>query len=312
MAREISGSCVNAVKRLNIQYSIAWAIPKSWDCSGHQPSLGLVQIFIMKTMHRLLFISFLFIATKTIGQSRFLTIESNSVAVDNVWIHDSIANGKAIFTATVDIALREGPETRSVLTKLQAMMTDGKPAAVLLTAVNLNMDVTEERNYNGITVVEMSFSDLNGGDKSTAHMRVKFRSNNMSVNYASKKMNIALSKGLPALAANFRIVIPSKDTRRVAAVNNIVIGNSGKQFFTLDIAATETKSWHDALLKEAGKTEQVTIEWLAPNLKDVLFTATAGDAEIVSFSTQSSSNDNMRALGKITIGLKARSILIAK
>ena len=266
----------------------------------------------MKTMRRLFFISLLFISTRTIGQSRFLTVESNTVAVDNVWILDSIANGKPQFTAAMDITLRDGPETRSVLTRLQSMMTEGKPAAVQLTAVNLTMDVTEERTYNGITVVEMSFSDLNGGDKSTARMRVKFRSNNMVVNYASKKMNVAFPKGVPALAANFRIVIPSKDTRRVAAINNIAIGSNGKQFFTLDMAATETKSWHDALLKEAGKTEQVTIEWLAPNFKDVLFTAIVSDAEIVSFSTQSSSNDNTRAMGKITVGMKARSILIAK
>lgn len=272
----------------------------------------------MKTKRRFIFFFLLFIATKGIAQSRFLTIESNTVTVDNVWIHDSIAGGRPFaeprgqFTAAMDITLREGPEMKAVLTRLQSMLTDGKPASVQLTAVNLNMDVTEERNYNGVTVLEMSFSDLNAAEKSTARIRVKFRSSNMSVNYASKKMNVPLSKSLPALAANFRIVIPSKDTRRVAAINNITIGNNGKQFFTLDIAATETKLWHDALLKETGKTEQVTIEWLGPNLKDVLFTATATDAEIVSFSTQSSSNDNTRAIGKITVGLKARAILIAK
>ncbi|HEX2628959.1 MAG TPA: hypothetical protein VHM26_08110 [Chitinophagaceae bacterium] len=266
----------------------------------------------MKAMRHLLFIFLLFIGTKIIAQNRFLTIESNTVAVDNVWIHDSIANGRPVFTATMDITLREGPETKTVLTRLQSTLTDGKPVAAQLIAANLNMDVTEERNYNGISVLEMIFSDLNGGDKSVARIRVKFRSSNMSVNYTSKKLSVGLSKSATAVASNFRISIPSKDTRRVAAINNIVIGNNSKQFFTLDLAATDAKPWHDALLKESGKTEQAVIEWLSSNLKDVLFTVTISDAEIVSYSSQSSSNDNLRAFGKVTIGIKARSILIAK
>jgi hypothetical protein len=264
----------------------------------------------MNTMRHLVSFFILFIATKSIAQNRFLTIESNTITIDNVWIHDSIAAGKPQFTATMDITLRDGPDTKTILTRLQSMITDGKPAAIQLTSVNMNMDVIEERTYNGVTILEMSFTNLNATEKSAAGIRLRFRSSNMSTSYALKKLAIPISKSLPALAANFRISIPSKDTRRVAAINNISVGNNGKQFFTLDISAADSKLWHDALTKETGKTEQATIEWLAPNLKDVLFTVVVSDAEIVSYSTQSSNES--RAIGKITVGLKARSIILTK
>jgi hypothetical protein len=252
------------------------------------------------------------ITVNTLAQSRFLALESTTIVVDNVWVHDSVGGGnKPVFSGAFDISLRDAAETITVLSRFQSSLADGKQTSFSLGAANINMDVTEERNYNGVSILEMVLSPLDGADKSIAKIRVKFRSNNLSVNYATKKMSLPFgTKSMAVSSFNYKITIGNMETRRVSNISSLALGNNGRQFFTLELSAQDSREWHDALLKNGGKTETGLLELLAPNMKDVLVRITISDAEIVSYSAQS--NNESRAIARVTVGIRARAILIGK
>ena len=114
------------------------------------------------------------------GSNRYLTLGNSTTTIDNLVIADSINPGNSVlYTAEFDIIPNGASETKSVLSEFLTTCAERNTIAVLvLSRVNTNMEVMEERTWNSVTISEIILPEIEASARATAKIRIKIRPSN--------------------------------------------------------------------------------------------------------------------------------------
>jgi hypothetical protein len=250
------------------------------------------------------------------GSNRYLTLGKSTTTIDNLVIADSIGTGNTVvYTAEFDIIPNGASETKSVLSELLTTCAQRNTIAVLvLSRVNTNMEVMEERTWNSVTISEIILPEIDASARATAKIRIKIKAGTASLKYDTKT-KISMSKTEPqrsAVTSAYRFNAGRLPGIRISKISSITIGsNSGEPVaFFIELSLLESKEWADWFLTGAGgiKKEPCTLELLSPDMKNTILEINLGDLEIISYSTSYSSNQ--QTIQRVTVGLRTQSISI--
>ena len=250
------------------------------------------------------------------GSNRYLTLGNSTTTIDNLVIADSINPGNSVlYTAEFDIIPNGASETKSVLNELLTTCTQRNTIAVLvLSRVNTNMEVMEERTWNSVTISEIILPEIEASARATAKIRIKIKAGTASLKYDTKT-KISISKTEPqrsVVTSAYKFNAGRLPGIRISKISSMTIGsNSGEPVaFFIELSLLESKEWADWFMTGAGgiKKEPCTLELLSPDMKNTILEINLGDLEIISYSTSYSSNQ--QTIQRVKIGLRTQSISI--
>lgn len=250
------------------------------------------------------------------GSNRYLTLGNSTTTIDNLVIADSINPGNSVlYTAEFDIIPNGASETKSVLSELLTTCAQRNTIAVLvLSRVNTNMEVMEERTWNSVTISEIILPEIEASARATAKIRIKIKAGTASLKYDTKT-KISISKAEPqrsVVTSAYRFNAGRLPGIRISKISSMTIGsNSGEPVaFFIELSLLESKEWADWFMTGAGgiKKEPCTLELLSPDMKNTILEINLGDLEIISYSTSYSSNQ--QTIQRVKIGLRTQSISI--
>ncbi|MBK8299823.1 MAG: hypothetical protein IPN56_03585 [Chitinophagaceae bacterium] len=250
------------------------------------------------------------------GSNRYLTLGNSTTTIDNLVIADSINPGNSVlYTAEFDIIPNGASETKSVLSELLTTCAQRNTIAVLvLSRVNTNMEVMEERTWNSVTISEIILPEIEASARATAKIRIKIKAGTASLKYDTKT-KISISKTEPqrsVVTSAYRFNAGRLPGIRISKISSMTIGsNSGEPVaFFIELSLLESKEWADWFMTGAGgiKKEPCTLELLSPDMKNTILEINLGDLEIISYSTSYSSNQ--QTIQRVKIGLRTQSISI--
>ncbi|MBK6383295.1 MAG: hypothetical protein IPP02_03605 [Chitinophagaceae bacterium] len=250
------------------------------------------------------------------GSNRYLTLGNSTTTIDNLVIADSINPGNSVlYTAEFDIIPNGASETKSVLSELLTTCAERNTIAVLvLSRVNTNMEVMEERTWNSVTISEIILPEIEASARATAKIRIKIKAGTASLKYDTKT-KISISKTEPqrsVVTSAYRFNAGRLPGIRISKISSMTIGsNSGEPVaFFIELSLLESKEWADWFMTGAGgiKKEPCTLELLSPDMKNTILEINLGDLEIISYSTSYSSNQ--QTIQRVKIGLRTQSISI--
>ena len=250
------------------------------------------------------------------GSNRYLTLGNSTTTIDNLVIADSINPGNSVlYTAEFDIIPNGASETKSVLSELLTTCAERNTIAVLvLSRVNTNMEVMEERTWNSVTISEIILPEIEASARATAKIRIKIKAGTASLKYDTKT-KISISKTEPqrsVVTSAYRFNAGRLPGIRISKISSMTIGsNSGEPVaFFIELSLLESKEWADWFMTGAGgiKKEPCTLELLSPDMKNTILEINLGDLEIISYSNSYSSNQ--QTIQRVKIGLRTQSISI--
>ncbi len=237
-------------------------------------------------------------------------IGTYSVPADNVIIKDSSANNKMIYTVVFHLKLKVMDELKGILGELQSSLANNKPVSISLYRVDFDSKVVEERVYDAANVETMELSELDGGAKSEARIRIKIRSSVLQILPGSdKKMPLFDNrKGAAVLACNFKLQLGELPCKYLVNVSFLNLTAEGKPCdFILETALMDAKEWHKWLM-EASKGSQKKLDGslllLAPDFSNTLFEIKLKEVQMTLYHE----NFNPTTLPRVKIGLRAGSI----
>lgn len=250
------------------------------------------------------------------GSNRYLTLGKSTTTIDNLVITDSIGTGnKVVYTAEFDIIPNNANETKLLLSELfTACMKRNVIAILILSRVNTNMEVMEERTWNSVTISEIILPEIDASAKVTAKIRIKIKAEKASLKYDTKA-KISMSKTEPqraAVTSAYRLNAGRLPGIRISKISSMTIESNSSEpvAFFIELSSLESKEWADWFMTGAGgiKKEPCTLELLSPDMKNTILEINLGDLEIISYSTSYSSNQQTIQL--VTIKLRTRTISI--
>lgn len=212
------------------------------------------------------------------GSNRYLTLGNSTTTIDNLVIADSINPGNSVlYTAEFDIIPNGASETKSVLSELLTTCAERNTIAVLvLSRVNTNMEVMEERTWNSVTISEIILPEIEASARATAKIRIKIKAGTASLKYDTKT-KISISKTEPqrsVVTSAYRFNAGRLPGIRISKISSMTIGsNSGEPVaFFIELSLLESKEWADWFMTGAGgiKKEPCTLELLSPDMKNTI------------------------------------------
>jgi len=243
----------------------------------------------------------------------WLQVGNKSIPVDNLSYTDALgANNKMQHTASFDILLTNDEATRSVIGSLQVFDKERTGRQVTFTTVNTTTgESTGERVYDYTLVEEISFPALDGTSRNELKATIKFTAGAVKLQKGSGKKGLFTKNQSVAIASNFSLKLGSLPTNRVTKISGLSIKPGSQQLlnFTIEISAVDGAAWNQWFLTGGGgaKKEQGSISLLSPNMKDILYSFSLMDVEIVSYSGGSG---NQQTLSRATIGLRMKTMAI--
>lgn len=248
--------------------------------------------------------------------NRYLSIGSNSTSIDNLTILDSLdAENKIAFTAGFEIVPNTLSQTKFLLNELLTASTQKiKLAAIVLSTVNNNLELIEERNWKNVTVLEIYFPEMDATQRATAKIRIRIKAETATVTY-DMKSKFTTSKSEPArvpLVSNYSLHAGGLPGNRVSKISAIHIDNNNNLplTFNIELPVTEAKEWNDWFMTGPGgiKKELLSLELLGQDMRTSIMEINLGDVEITSYATGYSSKQ--QTLQRVTIGLRTQGISI--
>ncbi|MET0465944.1 MAG: hypothetical protein ABW007_22475 [Chitinophagaceae bacterium] len=238
--------------------------------------------------------------------SKYLSIDQLTIPLDAATIIDSSNNGRLACFATLEIGIRSG-ESIAALKALFAATAENRPLSVSIKTMDVNGRAVEERFYQSAGVQEILLPAMDATDKNLVKVQVKIRATSVSVKENAGTVNQAgLTRGTAVNNANFRVTLGSLPTKRISKIGAIRITAGQPSSFSIELAETDAKDWQNWLTGNTSKRESGSIEWLAPNFKDVVLQIGLSDIEITSTSSQFISTTEVRQINKLNVGLRAR------
>jgi hypothetical protein len=258
----------------------------------------------------------LFLITITIGFNNLLYAQPrpNNTSADVITI-DAISARTASLTTLDSLRMPHivyfeipllGDDTKRILNSVLA----GQIPALSLKTTNMQFQVMAEKDYTGISVTDIAFSDLNASSKEAARVRVKMQAPNMIEKPATNEVLRLTPMGRPAMCNTFKMTLGNLATQRVTSISNIRISRqTGGLSFTVSVARTDAKEWKDwfnGSIKD--QKQEGTISWLDPSFNSI-FTLQFQGVEITSVLEADGQGDNI-LVSSFTV--HCRSFQVAK
>jgi hypothetical protein len=264
----------------------------------------------------LLFCNLTIIAQKNINQQIFnqLRIDKAVIGIENMVLTDALdANNKMVHTASFSFTLNDDQATRIIIDALQSGAKD--KWALSFYTINSAMQVTAEKLYTGIVLLEMNLPAFDGASSGAIKVTVKISAVNVQLMPAGGTTQIdpKLKVRNPVFINYFSFGMGSLPCTRISKISSISIKPADKQLqtqtFTIEMAGVDGSTWNQWFLTGAGgnKKEQGYIQLLSQmDMKTVVFTILLNDTDIMSYSTATGAQNKQRT----TIGLRVRKVSI--
>jgi len=186
----------------------------------------------------------------------FIIIDGMTVRVVNLSTLDSLRSPHRLyFEVTIGT-----DETKKILNSLLAGL-QGQVGSLIFKSTNMQFQVIAEKDYRGITINEISFTDLNGTSKDIPKVRVRMLAQDMTEKPGTNEtLRPQLSMTKLAASNNFRLTLGSLTTSRVAAIYNMRIGKAtgGALYFNVDVSRQDAKEWKDWFNASAAKDQNLS------------------------------------------------------
>lgn len=235
-------------------------------------------------------------ALVTIGQrTSYLSINGETMPVDNLILQDSVTTGGITYTASVSMNLNEDPATPHLLNALQK-------GNVNISIIYVRVNGTFERQYRNAFVVQLELSKLDAFSRNGAKMELKIRSAQMT---ESANTNFVY-KNKPArvlMASNFMVTFENLPSSAVTSVTGLELKNNS--LISLEIAGRDLNAWKE-WFNATGKKRSGSISLLSANMKDKIMQFNLSNTELIAITQNINSNDN--TLERLKAVLKVAAI----
>ena len=240
-----------------------------------------------------------------------LQLEKNTIPVDNLSFTDALGPDNQIqHTASFDFLLTDDAATQNILKLLQLYTKEKASRQLFFVTVNYAGESTQERLYDNAVVEEILFPALDATSKMALKATVRIRAGAVKLGKGGTKPGL-IKRNKSLLCSNFSLSLGNLPTARVTKISGLSIKPDAGQYlnFTIEVMAMDGAAWNQWFLTGAAglKTEQGNISLLAFNLKDVLYSFSLSNVEIISYSGASG---NQQGTGKATIGLRLSGLSI--
>lgn len=240
-----------------------------------------------------------------------LQLEKNTIQVDNLSFTDALGPDNQIqHTASFDFLLTDDAATQNILRLLQLYTKEKASRQLFFVTVNYAGESTQERLYDNAVVEEILFPALDVTSKNAFKATVRIRAGAVKLGKGGTKPGL-LKRNKSLFCSNFSLSLGNLPTARVTKISGLSIKPDAGQYlnFTIEVMAIDGAAWNQWFLTGAAglKTEQGSISLLAFNLKDVLYSFSLSNVEIISYSGASG---NQQGTGKATIGLRLSGLSI--
>jgi hypothetical protein len=241
----------------------------------------------------------------------FLILDGMTVRVANLSTLDSLRNPHRIY---FEMSIGTS-DTKKALNSLLAGL-QGQVGSLIFKSTNMQFQVIAEKDYRGITINEISFTDLNGSSRDISKVRVRVLAQDMTEKTATGEIlrpqpGIAITK--PLASNNFRLTLGSLTTSRVAAVYNMRIGKAtgGSLYFNVDVERQDAKAWKDWFNSGGAKDQKQDgmIAWTDASFNNILFSLQFQGVEFLSVFEY---NGDQQMIPFTTFGIHCRNFAVGK
>lgn len=241
----------------------------------------------------------------------YIILDGMTVRVSNLSTLDTLRSPHRVyFEMSIGTA-----DTKKALNSLLAGLL-GQVGSLIFKSTNMQFQVIAEKDYRGITINEISFTDLNAASKDIPKVRVRMQAQDMIEKAATgetlrPQFGIAITK--PAASNNFRLTLGSLKTSGVAAIYNMRIGKAtgGSLYFNVDVARQDAKEWKDWFNSGVAKDQKQDgmIAWTDPSFNNILF---ALQFQGVEFMSVFEYNSDQQMMPFTSFGIHCRNFTVAK
>jgi hypothetical protein len=212
----------------------------------------------------------------------YITIDGNTVPVDNLLMSDSVAAGRAYYSASFILSVTDDPSFYYIQ---QALQKGNANVSVFYTR---SAGTTTERQYRSVALVQIKLPKLDAANRAVCKMEVKIRSGQLS-----EKTTAAIvykgSKAKAILSSSYSVSMDNLPTTRVASITGLELKNNA--LISFEISARDIDAWSQ-WLNSPGKKLNGSIFLLAPDFIDKIKQIKLDNAELVSVTRNIIANDD--------------------
>ena len=218
----------------------------------------------------------------SIGQrTSYLSINGQTMPVDNLILQDSLTTGGIAYTASVSMNLNEDPATPYILNALQKGNVN---ISIFYVSVNGNF----ERQYRNAFVVQLELAKLDAFSRNGAKLELKFRSAQMTetttTNFVYKNKPTRV-----LMASNFVLALENLPSNAATSVTGLELKNNS--MISLEIGGRDLNAWKE-WFNATGKKRSGSIALMSANMKDKIMQFNLSNAELIAITQNINSNDN--------------------
>ena len=239
----------------------------------------------------------------------FIIIDGMTVRVVNLSTLDSLRSPHRVY---FEMSLGTD-DTKKALNSLLAGL-QGQVGSLIFKSTNMQFQVIAEKDYRGISINEISFTDLNGTSRDIPKVRVRMLAQDMTEKPGTNEtLRPQLGMTKQAASNNFRLTLGSLTTSRVAAINNMRIGKAtgGSLYFNVDVARQDAKEWKDWFNSGGAKDQKQDgmIVWTDNSFNNALFSL---QFQGVEFMSVFENNSDQQMMPFTSFGIHCRSFTVPK
>jgi len=206
-------------------------------------------------------------------------------------------------------------DTKKALNSLLAGL-QGQVGSPIFKSTNMQFQVIAEKDYRGITINEISFTDLNGASRDISKVRVRMLAQDM-IEKAGTGETLRPQSGITitkqVVSNNFRLTLGSLATSRVAAIYNMRIGKAtgGSLYFNVGVERQDAKAWKDWFNSGAAKDQKQDgmIAWTDASFNNILFSLQFQGVEFMSVFEY---NSDQQMMPFTSFGIHCRNFTVPK
>jgi len=241
----------------------------------------------------------------------YIILDGMTVRVNNLSTFDSLRSPHRIY---FEMSIGTG-DTKKALNSLLAGL-QGQVGSLIFKSTNMQFQVIAEKDYRGITINEISFTDLNGASRDIPKVRVRMLAQDMTEKAATgetlrPQLGIAITK--QAASNNFRLTLGSLTTSRVSAIYNMRIGKAtgGALYFNVDVERQDAKAWKEWFNSGAAKDQKQDgmIVWTDASFNNILFSLQFQGVEFMSVFEY---NSDQQMMPFTSFGIHCRNFTVPK
>ena len=233
----------------------------------------------------------------------FASVNGASVLASNVYVLDSIdTQYNGFHIASFDVNLGGNEITKKMLVDLQTAAAEKPLQELVLVKQTPTGKPLEQRTYGSVSVKEIRLPEFNSSSNELARIRITIQAQTVMITDNATVM-IAGNPERRNTVNAFKLSIGSLPTQRVSRVSGLKLIPGQYQYFTIDVASTDAKTWNTWLRNSlrGGKKEYGTLTLFDQAMSMPVMSFNLTDIEIASISASPAQESS----AKITVGLRA-------